>query len=133
MLIVPFLAILMVAHHSHAFGTQTLPIPMLADFGTTILGPVKTYCENEQDIKGIEIYTILCKSANKLDNEFLKFGKIIMREMDEDELGQNEKGHTVSFIIINTNSSNRGCPNPNTSDKKPALFRLGFGHLSEKY
>jgi hypothetical protein len=94
----PFLVILMIATAGHVFSEETIPIPMLADFGTTILDPVKTYCQNpgqeggeKEKIKGI-----LCGSVKALDNKFLEFGKSTMLQMNIGKPGTIQ-GHSVSL------------------------------------
>jgi hypothetical protein len=82
MLILLFLAtILMVSHHGHASSVVTLPIPMLADFGTTILGPVKKYCQEKAER---QTPSTLCASVDvdALDKKFLEFGKKVMEQMN---------------------------------------------------
>jgi hypothetical protein len=100
MLLFPFMAILMVASFCHISGGETLPIPLLADFGKTILGPVQKYCQElvEDDVKEIENNQILCKSANALDKKLFDFGKNIMEQMNFGNPGANETGHTVSQL-----------------------------------
>jgi hypothetical protein len=99
MLFLPFLAILMVVNQGHVFSEETVPIPMLADFGTIILGPVKTYCQNpgqeggeKEKIKGI-----LCGSVKALDNKFLEFGKSMMLQMNFGK-PRTIHGHSVSQL-----------------------------------
>jgi hypothetical protein len=79
MLLLPFLAILMVAILGHVFGEETLPIDLLADFGTNILGSVKKYChENPKE----QTNPTLCKSEDveEVEKKFLEFGKKVMQE-----------------------------------------------------
>jgi hypothetical protein len=98
MLLLPFLAILMVATIGNVSSEETLSIPLLADFGTTILGPVITYCRNQNaKINGLENYSILCASANSLNKIFFDFSQIIMQEMNIGTDGY-ETGHTVSQL-----------------------------------
>jgi hypothetical protein len=80
MLLLLFLAtILMVLNHGHATSVVTLPIPMLADFGTTILGPVKKYCEEKAKE---QTSSTLCGSVDALDKKFLEFGRKVMEQMN---------------------------------------------------
>jgi hypothetical protein len=89
MLLLPFLAaILMVAHGGHASGEETLPIPLLAQFGKNILKPAKSFCKKHD--------SIICGTVNELDTELFNFGKDIMQQMNIGKPGRKEQRHSVS-------------------------------------
>jgi hypothetical protein len=92
MLLLPFLAILMIATIGHVSGEETIPIPMLADFSRDILRPVEEFCDkNRKQIakyenrKQIAQYTnsqtsisVPCESVKKLNEKFKHFLKKVM-------------------------------------------------------
>jgi hypothetical protein len=102
MILLPFLPILMVAQLGRVSGEETLPIPMLADFGRTILRPVKAFCQKprEDGIQREEVNRIICESVKALDNQFKDFGAKIMQHMNSAKLRGNEEGHSVSQFIL---------------------------------
>jgi hypothetical protein len=94
----------MVATIGHVSGDETIPIRMLADFGTTILSPVKIYCQKqklrEKAIKSQVFERILCESVDVLDKEFITFGENIIEHMNMGKHGTNGEGHKVSQLFI---------------------------------
>jgi hypothetical protein len=87
----------MVAILGHAFGQETIPIALLADFDTTILSPVKILCRplDEQTIERKTYDQILCESVNTLDQELNKFAENLMQKMNMGKL-ETKEGHSVS-------------------------------------
>jgi hypothetical protein len=106
MLLLPFLALLIVATLGHTSSEETFAISLLSDFGMEILSRVKAYCElpGQGAIKNQEVNRILCESAHALDDKFLKFGTQVMEQMDMGTPGSSDKGHSVSQFIHNINN-----------------------------
>jgi hypothetical protein len=104
--LLPFVAtILMVAHRGNATGEKeqveilkSKTIPILAVFGTKILGGVKKYCE-KVDEEGI-VVSIICGSANALNEKFKIFGESIQEKMHLGKLITKDEGRTVSQSYI---------------------------------
>jgi hypothetical protein len=103
MLLLPFFAtILMFAKLVHTSAAEAIPISLLADFGTDILSPVKTFCEKHSKRKArnttfFTMNSIFCESANTLDKQFKDFGKQIMKQLHMTELETD--GHSVSQLL----------------------------------
>jgi hypothetical protein len=95
MLLLPFLAILMVASLGHVSGED--PYTLIVDFNEAIIKPVKMYClQNDEEVmKKRPIRTILCVSVNDLLYKFIHFG-MIKSFMTRGKQGKNAEGPSVS-------------------------------------